>query len=199
MKRAIYATDGDYTIYPISHEDYEDYIELHRQINGEKTLFLNPGCKDVMWEAVLNGKDRVFSIFASNGEYCGSVEIQRPETNTPEIGIDLLEDKRNKGIATRVIKLVAKRAYQDKQVDYFLIRISSRNLHSKHVFEKMGVIPIGTTESNFNTFIRNFIKVMGDAGIDNDMEDRLKRLFDESEDLEEEVIYEYKLIPNIFL
>lgn len=196
MKRVIYATAGEYTIYPIATEDREDYVELHRQIRGEKTLFLNPYCKDIMWEQVLNGKDWVFSIFDSNGEYCGSEEVQRPETDIPEIDIDLLEDKHNKGIAAKVIILVLKRAYQDKQVEFFLIRISSKNLHSKHVFEKMGAIPIRTTESDFNTFIRNFKKVMGDANIGNDMEDRLKRVFDESE---EEVVYEYKLIPDIFL
>lgn len=50
MKRVIYATDGEYTIYPIVAEDCEDYVELHRQIKGENTLFLNPYSKDIMWE-----------------------------------------------------------------------------------------------------------------------------------------------------
>lgn len=43
----------------------------------------------------------------------------RLQMNTPEIGIDLMEDKRNKGIATKTIKLVAKRAYEDKKVNIF--------------------------------------------------------------------------------
>lgn len=92
------------------------------------------------------------------------MELQHLETENPEIGIDLIESKRNKGIAARVIKLLAKRAYQDKPVEYYLIRISSRNPHSKHVFEKMGVIPIRTTESTFKTFIKSFKEAMGDMG-----------------------------------
>ena len=39
MNREIYATDGEYTLLPISDEDRENYIELHRQLNGEHTLF----------------------------------------------------------------------------------------------------------------------------------------------------------------
>lgn len=199
MNRIIYAEDGEYKIYPISDEDRENYLELHRQINGEGTLFLNPVCKDMMWESVLIGKDKTFSIFDGNNEYCGSIELQHSDEEHPEIGIDLLEKKRNKGIATKVIRLAAKRAYQDREVEYFLIRISSRNLHSKHVFEKMGVIPIQTSESTFKVFMRDFKKTMGSTEVDTDLEERLKSIFDNSDELEEEVVYEYKLVPELFL
>lgn len=199
MNREIYATDGEYTIHPIVDSDRENYVELHRQLNGEETLFLNPYCKDMMWEQVLGGRDKVFSIYDINDEYCGSMELQRPETDVPEIGIDLIESKRNKGIAARVIKLLAKRAYQDKPVEYYLIRISSRNPHSKHVFEKMGVIPIRTTESTFKIFMKSFKEAMGDIDVSDEVQDRLRKRFAESENLEEEVVYEYKLVPEMFL
>lgn len=94
---------------------------------------------------------------------------------------------------------VSKRTYQDKPVEYYLIRISSRNSHSKHVFEKLGAIPIGTTESTFNTIIKSFKNIMGDTDAGDEVQDRLKKYFDESEDsVEEEIVYEYKLIPKIF-
>ena len=198
-KREIYVTDGEYTIYSIAEEDREYYVELHKQLNGESTLFLNPVCKDMMWEQVLSGKDKVFSIYDKSGEYCGSVELQHPDSNTPELGIDLMESKRNKGIATRAIKLVARRAYEDKRVEYFLIRISSRNPHSKHVFEKMGVIPLRTTESTFKTFMKDYRDVMKNTEVDDAMEERLKKIFDNADELEEEVVYEYKLTSEMFL
>lgn len=165
MRREMYATDGEFTLYPIADEDRGNYVELHRQLNGNETLFLNPYCKDMMWEQVLSGKDKVYSIFNNNGEYCGSMELQRPESDVPEIGIDLVEGKRNKGIAVKVVKLLAKIAYQEKPVEYYLIRISSRNTHSKYVFEKMGAIPIGTAESTFKAFMTNFKAVVGDTDI----------------------------------
>ena len=107
--------------------------------------------------------------------------------------------KRNKGIATRAIKLVARRAYEDKRVEYFLIRISSRNPHSKHVFEKMGVILLRTTESTFRTFMKDFKDVMKNTEVDDAMEERLKKIFDNADELEEEVVYEYKLTSEMFL
>lgn len=75
MRREMYATDGEFTLYPIADEDRGNYVELHRQLNGNETLFLNPYCKDMMWEQVLSGKDKVYSIFNNNGEYCGSMEL----------------------------------------------------------------------------------------------------------------------------
>lgn len=199
MNRIIYTENEEFKIYPIDEEDYENYVELHRQINGEETLFSNPVCKDMMWEQVLHGKDKVYSIFDKKDEYCGSVEIQHPEKDYPELGIDLLEGKRNQGIATKVIKLVAKRFYQEKAVEYFKIRISSRNPHSKHVFEKMGVIPIKTSESTFKTFMRDFKDLMGNTEVESSLEERLRRIFDNPDELEEEVVYEYKLVPELFL
>lgn len=195
--RKVYETDGEYFISPIIEQDHEDYVELHRQLNGETTLFLNPYCKDMMWEQVLHGKDKVFSIFTKNGEYCGSVELQNPLSKTPEIGIDLLEDMRNKGIAPKVIKMFARKTYELQDVEYFIIRISSRNPHSKHVFEKMGVILICEEESLFTAFMKDFKEVTGEQDV-SDIQGKLKEHFGEIEGSAAEVVYRYKLTPDMF-
>lgn len=192
-QREIYVTDGGYIVYPIANEDREHYVKLHRQLNGESTLFMNPICKDMMWESVLAGTDKVFSVYDADGDYCGSIELQHPESNTPELGVDLMEEKRNKGIAAKVIKLVAKRAYEDGKVEYFLIRVSSKNSHSKHVVEKMGVIPLKTVKKTFKSFIKEFMVEMDNVG------EQIEGLFDSKDDLEEEIIYEYKYTPELFL
>lgn len=33
----------------------------------------------MMWEQVLEGEDKVFSVFEINGDYCGSLELQNPD------------------------------------------------------------------------------------------------------------------------
>lgn len=145
----------------LSDEDRKDYVELHRQLNGETSLYLNPQSKDMMWEQTLNHSNGIFSLFIKNGDYCGSMELQVSDSNTPEIGIDLVEDKRNRGIAPRAVRLFAKRVCEEKQVDYFLIRISSANLHSQHVFEKLGAVKIGVEESPFSKFVERFGEIAG--------------------------------------
>lgn len=63
----------------------------------------------------------------------------------------------------------------------------------------MGAIPIRTTESSFNTFMKRFKKIMENTGAGDDVQDKLRKYFDECKDSEEEVVYEYKFIPELFL
>ncbi|MCM1123453.1 MAG: GNAT family N-acetyltransferase [Eubacterium sp.] len=186
-KREIFATDGELIICTLSDEDRKDYVELHRQLNGETSLYLNPRSKDMMWEQTLNHEESIFSLFTVDGDYCGSIELQHSDSNTPEIGIDLLESKRNKGIAPKAVRLFSKRVCEEKKVDYFLIRISSANLHSQHVFEKLGAVKIGEEESIFSKFVVRFGEIAGKS--EQDLED-YKYLFGENGD---EVVYRYRL------
>lgn len=63
----------------------------------------------------------------------------------------------------------------------------------------MGVIPLRTTESTFKTFMKDFRDVMKNTEVDDAMEERLKKIFDNADELEEEVVYEYKLTSEMFL
>ena len=190
MGRDIFAADGEFIICPISNADRCDKLELHRQLNGEASLYLNPVSRDMMWEQILKNADSVFSLFTENGDYCGSIELQQPDSNIPEIGIDLLENKRNQGIAPKAVRLFAGRVCEIRKIDYFLIRISSNNSHSKYVFEKMGAIKIGEEETAFSRFVEEFSEIAEKEG--QDLE-RYRDLFGESID---EVVYRYRLNPN---
>jgi hypothetical protein len=93
-KRKEYLSTEEYFLYPLADEDRENYVELHRQINGNGTLFLNPVTKDTMWEQALDDVDKSFSIYTVNGGYCGNIELQNSSSTTPEIGIDLMQSAR---------------------------------------------------------------------------------------------------------
>ena len=191
--REIFAADEKFIICNISDTDRNDYIELHRQLNGEASLYLNPISKDMMWEQILNDADSVFSLFTVKGDYCGSIELQQPNSNTPEIGIDLLKNKRNQGIAPKAIRLFARQVCELRKVDYFLISISSNNLHSKYVFEKMGAVKIGEEETDFSKFVERFRETAEKEG--QDLE-KLRHLFGDSVD---EKVHRYRLNLNAFL
>lgn len=191
MEREIYAADGEIIIYPVADEDRAGYTELHRQLNGEKSLFLNPLCKDMMWERVLNGNTKIYSIYR-NAEYCGSVKLQNPDSIIPEIGIDLLERERNKGLASIVIRLFCETVADKQNIDYYIVKISSKNKHSIHVFEKLGVVFDGEEESPYKWFMERFKDVMNEDEIRNNF----KKYFETYGDPEEEIIYRYKLFPK---
>lgn len=197
MERQIYATDGEYFLYPITEEDHEDFVNLQIQTQGNTTLFLNPHFKDIIWNQVLQGKDKTFSIFNKQGDYCGSTELQHLPSKTPEIGIALIEEYRNKGLAKKVMKMLVKQTCHEQEVDYFLIRISSRNARPKHVFEKMGAIFIREETSFFTTFMNEYKKLIDKYDVLREKDQIIKRCHDFLE--EEEIIFHYIILPELFL
>ena len=82
------------------------------------------------------GKNLIFKIGGVDGCDCdetlkliadGKINTEPLITHTYPLSkideaYDLFENKRNKGIAPKVVKLLAKRCYKDRKVDYFLIR-----------------------------------------------------------------------------
>ena len=197
MIREPYTSGEGCVLYTLSDVDRDNYVELHRQINGEKSLFLLPKTKDLMWNITLdNEKDKLYSIYEDNGEYCGCIELQNYKSNTPEIELNLVENKRNQGIAIKVVKLLVQRVCLERNIDYFLIRIMSNNLHSKHVFEKMCAVPIGKEDRPFAVFMDDLKKTMG--------EDNIRQIFDAikarmDDDDENDFVCRYKLLPEAFL
>ena len=196
MSREPY-TDGEgYILYPITDIDKENYVELQIQLEGENSLFYNPISREKLWNEMINDENnKYYSIFDDNGNYCGCIELQNCISETPEIGLNLVESKRNQGIAANVVKLLVQKVCKEQDIDYFLIKILSNNSHSKHVFEKIGAVPIGEEDRNYTLFL----KVLGNS-LD---EDSLKRIYDTAKTYmdgdENEFVYRYKLLPEAFL
>ena len=156
--RAIYTIGNGYILYKLEDADKNKYMELQRQINGVSSSFLT----DIMWDATLNelskGSDKCYSIYEdNNGQFCGCIELQNHNSSTPELGLNLVESKRNQGIAAKVVKLLVQKSCFERNIDFFLIRIKSNNLHSKHVFEKMGAVLIGEECPSGRRFLLNFL------------------------------------------
>lgn len=197
MKREIYATDGQYYLRPLAAEDKEDYMSLRQQITEMSFLYSTPELLEFMWSASTELGDINYSIFDSNHEYCGNVILQNPKADIPEIGVDLIEAKRNQGIAARAIKMLARQVYEELEVDYFLLRVSSRNSHSRHMIEKLGAVLIGEEEGEFKRMIRTMREVLDEDSFAK-MVERIPSLLDKNIDEKEEVVYRYQLTPNMF-
>jgi RimJ/RimL family protein N-acetyltransferase len=199
MAREIYVTNQEYYVSPIMESDRNNYVELRKQTNGGYTVYLDSSYGDFLWkklidEQTVEGNDKFFSIFDKDNVYCGNLELQKPESSTPEIAIELMENMRNKGIAPKVVTMFCKKTCEIKDIDYFLIRISSNNLHSRHVFEKIGVVLIGEEECYFNKTMKRYNRLLSE---NNDGGGIYTKVPDE--DFRDEVIYRYKLSPEVFM
>lgn len=154
MSREILISKDGYSLSRILGSDRDDYVELQRQINGDNTFFLNPLCKDMMWESVLNDSG-IYILIDEDQDFCGSVEL-KGTSRTPEIGISILEKYRNQGIAAKAVGLLINLTFNPELIDYYVARIEEQNSHSRHVFEKMGAICPGedlSTKDEFEAFL----------------------------------------------
>lgn len=197
MSREPYTAGEGYFLYPMSDIDKDKYVELQLQLNGENSLFYNPISREKLWNDMINEENnKYYSIYDDNGDYCGCIELQNCKSETPEIGLNLVENKRNQGIAAKVVKQLVQKVCKEQDIDYFLIKIKSDNSHSKYVFEKMGAIPIGEENYNYTIFMKALNNFMD--------EDSLKKIYDTAktymdDDDENKFVYRYKLSPEAFL
>lgn len=196
MNREIYATDGEYTLCPIAEEDREIYCELCKQVSENPELYYEHISKKSIWSTVLYMSDKNYSIFDRDGDYCGNVSLQRPESKEPEIGVDLMEGKRNKGIAARAIKMLAKKAYEENGYESFTIRALEKNTHSRHMIEKLGAV-LENKENPYRRRIDNLLK----SAEKTECEDTKKCLIKTAEDFEQctEIAYVYRYTPDMFI
>ncbi|MGN0657052.1 MAG: GNAT family N-acetyltransferase, partial [Ruminiclostridium sp.] len=106
------------------------------------------------------------------------------------IGLNLVESKRNQGVAAKVVKMLVNKFCEERRVDYFLVRIMSDNSHSKHVFEKMGAVLIGEEDRPDVKLLKELNKLKLEYGEDK-ISDTVKSQLG---DIDEAVfVYKYKL------
>lgn len=167
--------------------------------NNASEFYKEEENRELFWRVTRNLKEIDYSIYDVVGEYCGNLELKNYDTATPEIGINLLEDYRNKGIAARTIKMLAKKYYEENAtIEYYILKVSSYNLHSKHVIEKMGAELVCQEE----TLLQKAMRIAKEqSGIKNYDKARKECQMDYGLNLEEqeEVVYRYRLLPNAFL
>ena len=191
MEREIYATDGEITLCRIAEEDKENYLKLRDQVCELSPQYRSSD--EIAWKLVYEYTKGNYSVFDSNGEYCGNVCFHNPGAETPEIGIELLEHKRNMGIGPRAVKLLAQTYYANKPVEHFVLRVRRKNTHSRCMIEKLGCVYVGVEENDFKERIERIEKNLGKK-----LSDDFKEAFLSPPDEGEEILI-YKYYPEAFL
>lgn len=192
--REIYVSDGSYSLCRLTEKEKNEYMDLLKEVNTIPGFYDNPSNCDIMWQIAIGSSNWEFSIFDEVGNYCGNIMLKYPDSEYPEIGIDLAGRFRNQGIGPRVIKMLARKAYEHREVEYYIIRVSSKNLHSKHVIEKLGAVRDYSDDLFFERVMTGFLKVMGEEAYQKAREEAEKIL-----NRDDEEIYQYRYLPEVFL
>lgn len=192
--REIYVSDGCYRLCRLTENDKEEYMNLLRETNAIPGFYDNQANCNIMWQLSIYGMDWEFSIFDKEDNYCGNIMLKSPESDHPEIGIDIVRRYRNQGIAPKAIKMLARRTYEDKVVEYYIIRVSSKNQHSKHVMEKLGVVPDDSEDVYIKRLANNMMQILGE-----DSYEKVKKKVEKIVHIDDEIINQYRYLPEVFL
>lgn len=129
MNREIFVSNDKYILYPLSNEDRSNYFELNAQIEGDSIILRKHS--DYIWESVMEDTTKFYSIYDHQGEFCGIIELQKPDTITPRIGISIIENRRNMGITLSVVPMFMQKVSKIQNVEYFVIQIANTKHHLK--------------------------------------------------------------------
>ena len=107
MSRAIFAGDDVIHLYEMGDEDRSNYegIPYNDDTSEGRYQSYPQELKDELWNRLIHGNNRMYSIYNEREEYCGYIELLKPNSSTPEIGIEIVKEHRNKGIAKRAVYL----------------------------------------------------------------------------------------------
>lgn len=116
---------------------YENITSCHLDRNQKE---INEKYRNFLW-AEINSKDTINYVIVekTSGSFVGKICMQHINNEFPELGIDLLKVFQNIGYGPEAIKAFVNWYSKEYHVFQIKIRIEKNNLHSIHVFEKIGV------------------------------------------------------------
>lgn len=124
-----------------------------------------PGFEDFEWDSELNSPDSVYlSVFIkTTGMLVASASIQKYIGPEIELGYDVADGYRNKGIATEVVKALLEEVHRRFPKTRVVVRTENDNAASRRVAEKCGGV-LTESEDTFMTVAASLVKEMDDKG-----------------------------------
>lgn len=90
--------------------------------------------------------------------------------------------------------MFARKNYEERTIEYYVLRVSSKNINSKHAIEKLSTVPDDSEDLFFQQVMCTFKDVLGEESYEKAKEEAEKILSDDDEE-----IYQYRYLPGSFL
>ena len=134
----------------LNENDKDHILRISRQswwvANFENSELLSTSFKEICWKTETAPGVLPALVFLKDSEtLVGRVCMQKMDTLTPEAGIDILPDYRNQGFGPEAMVAFCNWCAEKFSLTKVNVRISQENIHSIHVFEKIGAIYQGAT------------------------------------------------------
>ncbi len=138
----IFTETKHYILRRIQPEEFPYYEKLAQQ---ETPSFIPlSDATALAWDDLLSEDHLTCSILTkASGVFCGFCQLQWISNPAPELGIDLLSECQNQGVAPEVLPAFLLQAKKLLHNDYFYSKIKRNNIPSQKLAEKIGGICVG--------------------------------------------------------
>lgn len=159
----VFAEDEKYVLsrYEVSEQDL--YLKAWNEFFESTPVSHDENFKQKSWDDVLSDtiKLQLKIIDKLTQEYVGEVTLMKLDTETPELGIQLLRKYQSQGIGTQVMNLFVDKLKSVLRVEFFSVSIFSDNHVSQKMFEKMGAVKIGEEGKEYAELMRKIMQNFG--------------------------------------
>ena len=156
----IYGESDKVLIREMQEADYEIYYGMN-QISLEIKDTLDEEQIKKIWRNIVDKEFTCVIIEKETSQICGFCSLQKPNTSTPEIGMDIFEEYSGRGYAQEAARLLIKYGTEIFKPDYFIWKADGNNKVSCHIAEKLGGKFVGMT----SVFPENVIEEMVGYGV----------------------------------
>ena len=162
-KGQVFVEDNKYKLLRYEESDKDIYMQILYEIFGKNTKYLDSSFWEKSWNEILMDDDKLALkiIDIEKNIYVGEVSLENIHSYCPEIGIHIMKEYRNRGIASRVLPLFIDKIKSLVVAGYFLARIRSNNWISIKLFEKLGVIKIGEEGKEYAVLMKEMAEKLG--------------------------------------
>jgi RimJ/RimL family protein N-acetyltransferase len=137
---AVFAENEEIILRTMKEGDEEIYFRICEQCSDVPQIFSNKEFQNHYRKTIKDDSEvKLMVVARETGKVCGCCTLSELDTQVPEIGIDLLESCRCKGIAYQSLNLLMQRVKERASVGEFKAVVSTGNTHMQHLLEKIGV------------------------------------------------------------
>lgn len=197
LEDGMFAETEHYIMKECCAADKESYVALYKEnsIFASATSGMNKKEFDdyveFAWTSFAEEDAIRVSVFKKDtSEYIANIVLRNLNSDTPELGIDVLQNFQRQGIASEVIPKFASRIMELQKINYFLVRIYSDNVASTELFKKLGAVYIGNELSEVAAFLMKAKDLLGEK-----YDELLESHSEVEETANQNYIVHYKYIP----
>ena len=159
----VFVEDNKYKLLRYEEKDKDIYMKMLYEIFDKSKEYLDSSFWEKSWNELLVDDNKLVLkiIDIEKNTYVGEVSLQNIQGVCPEIGIHIMKENRNKGIASSILPLFLDKIKSLVEVEYFLARIRSNNWISIKLFERLGAVKIGEEGKEYSALMSQMTEKWG--------------------------------------